>query len=932
MNISAKMRTPGGLYACLSGAIESNKPFIRQLMRLSVVVTLIILTTFQVLLATSTRGQNMHTDKVTIGLRDESLASGLKKIEQQTSLRFYYRKADIKMLTGLNLPLGTRTVEQTLQELLQNTFFTFRQIDGNILLETNDQQTTYEIRGRVVDINHKAVEFATVRMMKVSADQIIQSAQTDTGGYFRLAANEKGDYLIKISSMGMDSLSVGISLADLKVVVVPDIVLSNNVKQLKQVIVTSKRPYIEQKIDRTVVNVNALISNTGANALEVLEKSPGVIVDVNGNITFKGKSGVMVMIDDKPTYLSGDNLASYLKSLPAAQMDQIELMSNPPAKYDASGNAGVINIITKKSKAMGFNGNLSASFGEAAYFRTNENLNLNYRTRKVNLFASAGYNLLNGYRNAQDQRDDFDAAGNLTTAYKASDLFKSVNSNPNLKLGMDYYLSPKTIIGFVFTGSLSSGNNHNTGTSTFSDGTHVLDSTIQSYNYRKNKFNNGGINLNYSHQFDTLGKVLSFDFDYLKYTSGSDQSFNSNAFYSDGTLIDNQTTTGNLPTNIHIYSAKTDYAQPLKGKAKIEAGLKSSYVNTDNSANYFDVVNGISTVDYNNTNRFLYKENINAAYVSFSKEFNRFAIKAGLRAENTNADGHQLGNAQRPDSAFNNHYTDLFPTAYLNYKLDTAGSHLLNFAYGRRIDRPYYQSLNPFINIFDRFNERYGNPFLKPQLSSDYQLTYSYKGIFSMSFDYNYVGDYQIENVRQTNDVFISQDINIKNNINYGGDFNFNLDFTKWWNFNLYMEVFNNSYDCDLSYAPFKTGHTYYYIGNTNQFTLPDGWSAELGFYHQSKTVSGQWVHDPLNLVNAGIQKKVLHNKGAIKLAARDIFRGNISTGMITNIPNTVASYHFDNATRVVTLGFSYSFGNSGKNPKKRDTNSAESEQNRVKQ
>ncbi|HEY0176740.1 MAG TPA: carboxypeptidase-like regulatory domain-containing protein, partial [Pedobacter sp.] len=205
MNISAIMRKPGALYTCLTGIITANKSSIRQFMRVNVVIILITLTTFQALLATSTKGQDMHTDKVTVGLRDENLISGIKKIEQQTSLRFYYRKADIKMLTGLNLPAGTRTVEQTLSELLQNTFFSFRQIGDNILLERNDHQTGYQVQGRVTDIHHKAVEFVTVSVQKSADHQQIQTAQTDTGGHFQFTIREKGDYLISISAPGMDS-------------------------------------------------------------------------------------------------------------------------------------------------------------------------------------------------------------------------------------------------------------------------------------------------------------------------------------------------------------------------------------------------------------------------------------------------------------------------------------------------------------------------------------------------------------------------------------------------------------------------------------------------------------------------------------------------------------------------------------------------------
>jgi hypothetical protein len=932
MNISAKMRKPGGLYTCLNGAIQSNKLFIRQLMRVSIIITLIFITTFQVLLATTTKGQDMHIDKVAISLHNENMAGALKKIEQQTNLRFYYRKADIKTLNGLNLPMATRTVEQTLQELLKNTFFSFRQVNGSILLEKAVQQTGYEIRGRIIDTHHKGVEFANINISKTNTGQGAQSTQTDTGGYFRLSVVEKGDYLIKISSVGMDSLSVAINLGDQKVVTIPDIVLSSYVQQLKQVNIVSKKPYIEQKIDRTVVNVNAMISNTGANALEALEKAPGVIVDQNGAITFKGKSGVMLLIDDKPTYLSGENLASYLKSLQASQLDQIELMTNPPAKYEASGNAGVINIKTKKTKLNGFNGSLAVNLGHANFLRTGEGLNLTYRTDKVNWFASAGFNASKSYNTIDLQRNYFDAGGNLSSVYKEFASLQPKTKNYNLKFGMDYTLSPKTIVGFVLTGSLSLSDRYNPVNSTIYNNLGLLDSTILASNYRKGKFESGGINFNYGHKFDSLGKALTFDLDYVKYRTNGDDTFLNSSYRANGSLAGQQTITDHLPANIAIYSAKSDYTQPLQGKAKLEAGVKSSYVNTDNAANYFNVANGASQVDNNRTNQFLYKENINAAYLNFSKEFQRFAVQAGLRGEQTNVQGHQLGNAVKPDSSFNQHYFGLFPTAYLLYKLDSAGRHTLNFSFGRRIDRPFYQDLNPFVTIIDKYTYFSGNPFLKPQYTYNYELSYSAGSIFSATLFYNDYKSFQTETIQQSGGVFISTTNNIGQKITKGINATSSFSPAKWWDCNVYSEVVNFVFKGQVYNSRLDKSSTYFYIEANNQFNLSGGWSAELsGFYIGRRTV-GQFDLDAKSQVSAGIQKKVFHNNGSVRLAARDIFLANYSAGSISNIPGVTSTYKNVSDSRIVTLGFSYNFGSPGKNVKKRNTGSAQSEQNRVKQ
>lgn len=930
MNISAKMRKPETLCMYLTGLTVSNKQIIRQLMRVSVVVTLIISTTFQVLMATSTKGQNMHIDKVTISLQDESMSSGLKKIEQQTSLRFYYRKADIKMLTGLNLPVGTRTVEQTLKELLQNTFFSFRQVDGYILLEKSNKQTGYEINGRIVDLNHKAVEFANVSIRKVSNNQKVQTTQSDTGGYYKLTVSEKGDYLVSFSSLGMDSLSVALTLSGKIVTNLPDIVLSANTKQLKEVTITGKKAFIEQKIDRTVVNVGALISNDGANALEVLEKSPGVVVDGSGKINYQGKSGVLVLIDGKPTYLSGDNLTAYLKTLPASSLNQIELMDNPPAKYDASGNAGVINIITKRSKVAGFNGSLSASYGQAHYGQTSESLNLNYRTAKTNLFANASYGINKSYRRLDINRNYFDNSGKAISSFEQTQYIKTKSNNTNLKIGMDYYLNPKTTWGVVFTGSLSPSTLDNPSENRLYDGNRVLNSLVIAQTNSRSHFTNGGVNLNYSHQFDSLGRSLNFDLDYLKYDTRSNQSFLNQTYNPAGFLTDKQVITDNLPTDINIYTAKVDYSNPLKGKATIDAGLKTSYVNTDNAANYFDVNNGISTINYNLSNQFLYNENINAAYINYSKSIKRFSLQSGLRLENTNSNGHQLGNQLHADSSFSRHYTNLFPTAFVLFKIDSAGTKTLVASYGRRIGRPYYQDLNPFILLADKYTYSAGNPYLLPQFSDNFKLALNYKSLLSTALYYNHISDMQSELVRQQGNVFIDATGNIGTATYIGASVNLSLEPTKWWFLNTYVQVFRTHFEGQLYASYLNQGLTFGEGNMTNQFTLPNGWSLEISGFYVMRRTTGQQINYPVGQLNAGIQKKILHNQGSIRLNGRDILNTYTSDGMINFIPNATASFRNRFNSQIFTLGFSYNFGKEA-NTKKRNIGSADSEKGRVK-
>jgi outer membrane receptor protein involved in Fe transport len=792
------------------------------------------------------------------------------------------------------------------------------------------QTLSGKISGRVMDNEKKPVDGATVALITTKDSAVVKKVLANADGSFEFDNLKDGAYKVLVTYVGYKNYNSNLFSLTKQGVALPAITLIPTSKILKQVEIETQKAYIEQKIDRTVVNVGASISNTGANALEALEKVPGVVVDEKGGISYKGKSGVTILIDDRPSYLSGDDLANYLKSLPASTLDQIELMPNPPAKYDAAGNAGVINIKTKRSKAKGFNGSVAASVGMAHYWRTLESMNLNYHVDKVNLFANLGYGVLNGYRRLDVGRTYLDANNNVTSSYTETAFFNPTNYNPNLKLGMDYYVSPKTTIGFVLTGVMQTGVNPNPVYSLIKDNTGKVDSVINSNNTANTKNQNGGINFNYSHQFDSLGHALTFDLDYLKYSNKYDQTFYNNSYNGAGILGSTQNITDNLPVDINIYAGKTDYTQPLPGKAKLAFGLKSSYVNTDNAANYFDLINGAAVVNNRMTNRFIYKENINAAYANFNQDFKRFAIQAGLRAENTNVKGHQLGNTLNADSSFTQHYTSLFPTVYMIYKLDTAGVHTLNLNYGRRIDRPHYQDLNPFVTIIDKYSDWEGNPFLRPQYASNYELTYNYKSIFSLQLEYQYISDYQVEYDYQKGNIFSATTINLGGRAHLDLNASLNINPFKWWTFNFYTELNNNKYNGQLINSQLKVNSTYLYFNNNNQFIFKNGWSAELSSFYLGPASDAQFTHRYREQTNIGLQKKVLNKKGAIKLTARDIFRQNFSGGTITNIPGVLATYYNDNANRSVTIGFSYNFGSNKDDKKRRVTGSADSEAGRV--
>lgn len=700
--------------------------------------------------------------------------------------------------------------------------------------------------------------------------------------------------------------------------------------ELKEVKISGKKSYIEQKIDRTVVNVDALISNAGSNALEVLEKAPGVMVDQDGKISLKGQQGVVVLIDNRPTYLSETALTAYLKSLPSGSISQIELIPNPPARYDAAGGAGVINIRTKKSALSGWNGSVNLGTGYSPNWRHNESIDLNYRKNKFNLFSNLGYSKTDSWRDLDINRWFYDQHQQLTSAFMQSTLFHNRSKTPSLKAGMDFYVNDKTTLGFVFTGSYNKAGNRKEVTATATGPAGQLDSLITALNSEHSKLNSNGINFNYGHKFDSLGRELSFDLDRIKYNAGTDQSFANRIFNPVNNSVNAEDLLADLPAEIAIYALKADYDHPLANKSKLSAGFKTSFVNTDNTADYFIRQDNMLLVDNEKTNHFLYKENINAAYFNFNKEWKKWSIQTGLRLEQTNMKGHQLGNGLRPDSSFSRHYINLFPTVYLSYKLDSAKNKLTLY-YGRRIRRPYYQDLNPFIFLLDKFSYFAGNPYLRPEFAHKIDLNFNHDNKFNFDLFYNVTSSMISEVIEQDKGIFISRTGNVGHMWFAGMSTHISFKAGKWYTLNLYGEAVRNSFSGFPGDKGTSTGSFYVYVQPGNQFDLGKGWSAELSGVYLSPSESAQFKKKSLYLVNAALQKKLLSDQASIKLSLRDAFDSYKPRGGILNIPQTRATYHnaFDN--RMGLLSFSYSFSKGVSAAKKRNTGGAGNEQERVK-
>ncbi|SKA13165.1 outer membrane beta-barrel protein [Sediminibacterium ginsengisoli] len=788
------------------------------------------------------------------------------------------------------------------------------------------------VSGKITDEQQKPLEGATIALLSAADSTVSKTTISAADGSFILEQLRFGTYKIRISLTGYatytgSAFSVSQSAPTHSLAV---IALTPQVNALQNVTVSSQKPMIERKADRTVVNVDAMTSSTGSTALDVLEKSPGVSVDQNGNISFKGKNGVVIFIDDKPTYLSGTDLENYLRSLPSSTIDQIELMSNPPAKYDAAGGAGVINIRTKRTKIKGFNGSLNLAYGQGRYGRTNNSFNFNYRNNKFNSFGTVTFGTINNFNDLDINRYFKNPDGSRKYDFLQNTYIRPSGAAVTGKAGIDYYATDKTTFGIVLTGVTRNVSRKNDNASRIINAAYQLDSTIVANNNQENTFRNAGINLNYRHQYSKGGPELIADLDYINYKTANDQVFNNATHLPNGTVTNRDRLDGRLPAGINIYSGKIDYSHPFAGGTRLEGGAKTSYTETDNLADYLYTANNVTSPDYDKSNHFIYKETITAAYLNFNKEMKRFSVQLGLRFEHTISDGNQLGNVMKPDSSFKRTYSSLFPTAYLSYKLDSAGNNVLVLDYGKRINRPYYQDLNPFISPLDKFTYYVGNPFLQPAYTHNLQLSYSFKSLFTLSASYSETKDDTNETIEIVNGTYYSRPGNIGKTITKSISLSGGTDIAKWLSFNLYTEVTNIHTVSNFYTGTLNTKGTFVYVQPNLQFKLPKDWSLQLDGVYQSDVVSAQFISKARGRVNMGVSKKI-SPAITVKAAYNDMFYTQVNNGIINNLANTEANFRNLSDSRHFVFSFAYRFGKAISNQRRHNGSSSESEQNRVK-
>lgn len=796
---------------------------------------------------------------------------------------------------------------------------------------TSQAQTGANVSGNIKDGgNQKVIDAATIALLKAKDSSTVKLTYSEKTGNFQFENIKEGSYLVMATSVGhAKTYSPVFTVSGTNPVNVGTLQLVIQEKSLKGVTVVAKKPFVEQKIDKMVVNVDAAVTNAGSTALEVLEKSPGITVDKDGNISLKGKAGVRVYIDGRPSYLSGADLANLLKSMQASQLDQLEIMTNPSAKYDAAGNAGVINIKLKKSKIVGLNGSLSSSYTQGLRSRFNESLNINYRKNNLNLFGNVSYNnnrqrqqitIMRNFRDKDTKEllSIFDQQANLNSSKEYLDL----------RFGADYNLSKKTTIGALVSGFYNPEEMRNNNSSYIKNNQGVVNSLTTATTSMKNRWQNFSANVNFRHLFDSTGRELTADVDYSNYYSTSKQTLANNYFDANNVkMAPSDTLLGNIPSNIDIFSAKADYTQSVLRNGKLEAGVKVSFVKTDNNARYDSLINNVQVPDWGRTNHFVYEEQIQAAYLNLQKPLSKkWDMQLGLRVENTIAKGKQLTTGE----SFDRNYAQLFPTAYFSYKMNEANTFAVN--YGRRIERPDYSDLNPFFFFLDRYTYQTGNPRLSPQFAHNIELTHSFKGILNTTLNYSKTTD-MIQDIFEQNEAtqetFIKK-ANLASGEQFGIAVNASLNPAKWLSMNIYANLSNNRFKGFVNNANVDLSTNMFSTNMSAQLNFGKGWKGSVDGFYRGGGLDGVMAISPLWVANAGVSKNVLNNKGTVRVSVRDIFWTQRFKG--------TAQYSYIDTwfrqwrdSRQVTVGFTYRFSKGKVSAPRRKIGGADEEKGRVK-
>ncbi len=786
-----------------------------------------------------------------------------------------------------------------------------------------------KISGKITG-NDGAAEYATVLLYAASDSNLVKGAVTDPTGNYEFENVPAGKYFVNASMVGLGKGASPVFEYNGGDRPLETILLEETDKELKAVTVVARKPVVEVRADKTILNVEGNLNSGGQNALELLRKAPGVTVDNNENITLKGKNTVRFQIDGRDVPMDSKDLSNLLKSMRAEDIAAFEMITNPSAKYDASGNAGIINIRLKKQQGLGTNGSAGFETTYGKSLKGGVNFRLNNRGKKLNVFGNYGNhfgnweNELNLIREQNGQR--FDQKSTMVDN----------NNNHNGRAGVDYYINSKNTIGVLGSLSNNVGPWENTSRTFITNLDHLgsPDSVLVAGNRQPQARANSGLNLNYRFA-DTSGHSFNIDLDrgWYRYRANSYQP-NYYKNIAESIILSEDIYANNTPTDVDIMTAKADYEQNL-WKGKLGVGVKTSHVKTDNTFDFYNVINNVYNKNIDRSNRFVYDEKVMAAYLNYNFQIKKWGFQAGLRAENTDWMGNLT--SEKPETnndPVGNKYLSWFPSAAATFTMNKKNT--FSLTYSRRIDRPSYRDLNPFEDRLDKLTYKKGNPFLRPQFTNNVELTHNFMGFLNTTIGYSRTNDLFTEYIdidpNQSGASYLKQG-NVAQQDNYTLSLSMPIPGGKVYEGYLSLTGFISKFEANFrpgyAYnASFKSMNLY----NEHTVKFKKGFSVQVsGWFNSPSIWQAVFRSKAMGSLDIGLQKKLFKDNANLRLSFGDILHTAGWRSVNDFTPGLYMTGNGNWESRTVRMSFDYRFGNQSVKSARRRETGMDAENKRIK-
>lgn len=785
------------------------------------------------------------------------------------------------------------------------TFIIFSAFDS-----VRAQQPVFSVKGKIVDESDgKPLEFATVAVKRVRDSSLVSGTITNNAGEFRINDVPPGGYNVEIAFIGYERVVQRVMLRPQNSQPVTDlgaIRLKISAKMLEGAEISAEKSFVMNNIDKKTYNTEQLAVSAGGNVKDVLDNIPSVEVDQDGNVSLRGNENVTIFIDGRPSGLTGSGGKSLLESIPASAIENVEVITNPSAKYDPDGISGIINIITKKNKLQGFTGNIGANVSSNESY--GGNLSLAYRKGKWNTYVNYGFN-----RNVRDAwgksyRETY--FNDITEILRQNEDEVDKSIGHNVKAGVDFNLNDRN--------TLSASALYNTGNGEEDENVIYREFNalnIQDSLYKRNTFadennSNMDFDLNWKHFFKQKGRQLNF-----LATASFDRSSTDNLYDQAGYLSENEPDWSTLErerdfsdNNNTIYTAALDYEHPLGDDKKIESGYKATFRDFDTDfrfENYDALVPGYVN-DTNRTNRFIYRDQLHAFYAQYRQSLGKFGYQVGVRGEYATTESELV----TTDEIFDKDYLSVFPSAFVTYKPNDKSQ--VKATYSRRINRPRRNTLNPFPNYDDPLNVRKGNPFLDPEYTDSYELEYSrFIGKVSLTatgyarFTTDYIQRYRTISPDGITTVTFE---NLNEQRNYGVELILNGNPYKWMTFTLSGNFYRNELDASNLESDLNSSA---WAGSARAFTtfkLPYSTDLQLTYFYRPRMKLTQGTMKDMQMFTIAASKRVLKDKGTVSLRLSDPFNSQ-RFGFEFEDDFYIQDFTRKRESRIVTLSFTYRFG-----------------------